>query len=57
MLKSIYTTITSNIKKYLGKGSGWIINSVFDHNISISKYNSLAGSIYISGIRPSQKKD
>ena len=57
VLKSIYTTITSNIKKYLGKGSGWIIDSVFDHNISISKYNSLAGSICISGIRPSQKKD
>ena len=57
VLKSIYTTITSNIKKYLGKVSGWIIDSVVDHNISISKYNSLVGSIYISGIRPSQKKD
>ena len=42
---------------YLGKVSGWIIDSVVDHNISISKYNSLVGSIYISGIRPSQKKD
>ena len=34
-------------KKSLGKGSGWIIDSVIDHNISISKYNPLAGSSYI----------
>ena len=31
----------------LGKGSGWIIDSVIDHTISISKYNPLAGSSYI----------
>ena len=42
----IYTTIISNIQKSLGKGSGWIIDSFFDHYISISKYNLLAGSIY-----------
>ena len=36
-----------NIQKSLGKGSGWIIDSVIEHNISISKYNPLAGSIYI----------
>ena len=36
----------SNIPKYLGKGSGWIINSVVNHTINISKYNSLAGSSY-----------
>ena len=40
----IYTKIISNIKKYLGKGSCCIIDSVFNHNISISKYNTLAGS-------------
>ena len=34
-------------KKSLGKGSGWIIDSVIDLNISISKYNPLAGSRYI----------
>ena len=34
-------------KKCLGKGSGWIIDSVIDHNINISKYNPLAGSSYI----------
>ena len=34
-------------KKNLGKGSGWIIDSVIDHDISISKYNPLAGSSYI----------
>ena len=29
--------IISNIQKSLGKGSGWIIDSVIDHTISISK--------------------
>ena len=40
----IYTKIISNIQKYLGKGSCCIIDSVIHHNISISKYNNLAGS-------------
>ena len=43
----IYTTIITNIQKYLGKGSGWIFDSVIDHTINISKYNSLPGSSYI----------
>ena len=30
-------------QKSLEKGLGWIINSLIDHNISISKYNPLAG--------------
>ena len=30
-----------------GKGSGWIIDSVIDHNINILKRNLLAGSSYI----------
>ena len=47
MFQSIYTTTTRNIQKSLGKGSGWIIDSVSDHTISISKYNLLAGSSYI----------
>ena len=47
MLQSIYTTIITNIKKSLGKGSGSIVNSVIGHTISISKYNPLAGSSYI----------
>ena len=47
VLKSVYTKIISNIKKSSGKGAGWIIDSVIDHNISISKYNPLAGSCYI----------
>ena len=46
LFESIYTTIISNIQKYLGKGSGWIINSVIDH-INISKYNILTGNSYI----------
>ena len=45
--ESTYTTIISNIQKSLGKGSGWITDSLIDHNISISKYNLLAGANYI----------
>ena len=40
--KSIYTTITTIIQKFLGKSLGWIIGSVIDHTISISNYNPLA---------------
>ena len=50
VFKSIYTTIIINIQKSLGKGTGWIIDSVIDHTIidhSISKYNPLSGSSYI----------
>ena len=47
VFKSIYTTIIENIQKYLGKGLGWIIDSVIDHTIIISKYNPLAGSSFI----------
>ena len=47
MIKSIYTTVITHIQKPLEKVSGWIIDSVIDHTISISKYNSLAGSSYI----------
>ena len=47
VFKSIYTTIITNIQKPFGKCLGWIIASVTDHTISISKYNPLAGSSYI----------
>ena len=47
VFKSIYTTIILNIQQVLGKSSGWKIDSIIDHNISISKYNPLAGSSYI----------
>ena len=47
VFQSIYTTVITNIQKSLGKGSGWIIDSVIDHTISISKYNPLAGNSYI----------
>ena len=47
MFKSIYTTIIKNIRKFLGKCSSWIIDSVIDHTISISKCNPLGGSSYI----------
>ena len=35
VFQSIYTTIVSNIHKSLRKDSGWIIDSVIDHTISI----------------------
>ena len=44
VFQSIYITITSNIQKSWEKGSDWIIDSVIDHTISISKYNLLARS-------------
>ena len=47
VFQSFYTTVITNIQKYLGKRSAWIIDSVIDHSISISKYNPLAGSSYI----------
>ena len=45
--KSIHTTIIANIQKSLRKSSCWVIDSVIDHTIIISKYNPLAGSSYI----------
>ena len=47
MFKSIYITGMSSIQKSLGKDAGYIIDSVIDHNISISKYNPSTGSSYI----------
>ena len=47
MFQSIYSKIISNIQKSLGKGSGWIIDSVIHHTVSISKYDPLAESSYI----------
>ena len=35
-------TIIANMQKSLEKGVGWIIDSVIDYTISISKYNPLA---------------
>ena len=43
----IYSTIISNIQKSPGKGLGWIIDSVVDHTINISKYKPLSGGSYI----------
>ena len=45
--KSIYATVTSNIQKSLGKDLSWIIDSVIDHYITISKYNPLDESSYV----------
>ena len=47
MFQSIFTKIITNIQKSLGKGSGWMVDLVINHTISISKYNLLAGSSYI----------
>ena len=43
----IYTKITTNLQKFSGNSLGWIIDSVINHAVSISKYNPLAGSSYI----------
>ena len=47
VFQSIYTAIITNTQNFLGKRSGWIIDSVIDHTGSISKYNPLAGNSYI----------
>ena len=47
VFQSVFTTVISNIKKSLGKVSGWFIDSVIDHTIIIQKHNPLAGSSYI----------
>ena len=47
VFKWIYATIILNKQKYLGRSLCWIIGSVIDHNINISKYNPLAGGSYI----------
>ena len=47
LFESTYSIFISNIQQSLGKGSGWIIDSVIDHNINVSKHISLAGNIYI----------
>ena len=40
VFESVYIMIKSNIQKSLRKGSHWIIDSVTDHNINISKRDS-----------------
>ena len=47
LFQSMYAIIIPNMQMSLRKGSGWIIDSVIDHTISISKYKPLAGSSYI----------
>ena len=37
VLESIYNTIISNIQESLRKDSDWFIDSVIEHNLSISK--------------------
>ena len=56
--ESVYSTIISNMQKSLGKGSDWIIDSVINHTINISKYNPIAGSSYqtTKRIKPSKKR-
>ena len=46
VFKSIYSAAISKIQKFLGKDSGWIIDSVIEHTINISKHNPFAGSSY-----------
>ena len=44
VFQSVYATIITNIQKSLEKSSGWIIDSVIDNIISISKCNPLVRS-------------
>ena len=46
VFESVYSTIISNIQKNQGKGSSWIIDSVIDYSINISKYNPVTGTSY-----------
>ena len=46
MFESIYSIVTSNIQKSLRKNSGWITDSVIDHNNNILNCNPLVGSSY-----------
>ena len=47
VFQSIYTIIKKKIQKSLEKGLGWIIDSVINHTVRISKYNCSAESNYI----------
>ena len=47
LFESTYSTFISNIQQSLGKGLGWIIDSVIDHNINVSKHNPLDGNNYM----------
>ena len=48
VFESKYTTVISSIQNSLWKSSGWITESVIEHNINVSKYNHLAGSSYVN---------
>ena len=45
IFESTNTTVILVMQKILRKDLGWIIDSVIDHNVRISKYHLLAGSI------------
>ena len=47
IFESIFSTIVLNTQESLGKGLGWIIGSVVDRAINISRHNPLAGSSYL----------
>ena len=47
VIESIYITIIWNMQKSMRKGFGWVIDSVKDSVINISKHKPLAGSRYI----------
>ena len=47
LFERIYVKVISNIQNCAEKYTGWIIDSVVDHNIYISKYKTLSGTSYI----------
>ena len=56
VFESIHSRIISNIQKSLGKGSGWIIDSVIDHTISISTFSWKQLYKITKRIRPFKKR-
>ena len=58
IFKSIYATIISNMQKYFGTDSGWIIDLVIDHKINVLRYNGLSVSSYqiSKGIGPPKRR-
>ena len=44
---NLYYSYIKNIQTILRNRLGWIIDSVIEHNINISKYSPLSGSSYI----------
>ena len=47
VIESIYSTIMNEIWKYQAEDSSWIVDSLIEQTMNISKYRHLTGSSYI----------